>query len=145
MDGNLIYLVQSDTVAGLHSQNDSRLFAIKQRDTSKPFIKIVDSFKKLKKLQRVPVKYKTKIRRSSKTTFVYSNTLAIRVSKDKKFNEFLSNFEWLYSSSANLSGKEADFVWAISNSDIIVNEHLLRDSNSSKILKINNFKIKRLR
>jgi len=71
--------------------------------------------------------------------------LAIRVSKDKKFNEFLSNFEWLYSSSANLSGKEADFVWAISNSDIIVNEHLLRDSNSSKILKINNFKIKRLR
>jgi tRNA A37 threonylcarbamoyladenosine synthetase subunit TsaC/SUA5/YrdC len=145
LNPNLIYLIQSDTTVGLHSHNLHRLQSIKSRPIDKNFIKVVSSLNELKKHQRVPTIHKQRVRRAKKTTFAYSKKRAIRVSKDKKFNFFLQKFGWLYSSSANQKAKKYDFDWSNHVSDVVVNPCLLKESSSSKIYKINNHKIKKIR
>ncbi|WP_345741178.1 Sua5/YciO/YrdC/YwlC family protein [Nitrosophilus kaiyonis] len=117
-----MYLAQTDTTVGFLSQNAKKLSNIKKRDPNKPFLISVDSFKTLKNFSRVPKKFKKEIRRAKKTTFIYPNAKAIRVIKDKHHLDFLKKFEWMYSTSANESGKKFDKNFAIKVCDIIVED-----------------------
>jgi len=61
-------------------------------------------------------------RRNKKTTFVYPNQKAIRVITQKRHLLFLKKFGWMYSTSANLSGKKFDINFALKNADVIVRD-----------------------
>lgn len=142
---DLVFLTQTDTTVGFLSQNKERLYKIKSRELNKPFIKVCDSLNTLQKLTRVPQKYKSMVRNSKKTTFVYKKD-AIRVVKDKEHLKFLKKLKWCYSTSANESGKGFDKDFAIKNADVVIYDYRgLSENSASKIYKINNFKIKRLR
>jgi tRNA A37 threonylcarbamoyladenosine synthetase subunit TsaC/SUA5/YrdC len=146
MRGDLIYLAQSDTTAGLLSQNREKLNLIKERDKNKPVLREVDSLDTLKKFTRVPRKFKNRIRRSKKVTFIYPNKEALRVVRDELHLGFLRKFKWMYSTSANKSGKRFDKEWAKSVADIVVEDRRgLFEGEASRIYKISKRKIKRVR
>ncbi len=106
----------------------------------------VSSFKKQKSLTRTPQKYKKMIRRSNKTSFIYPNKKAIRVVKEGVHNKFLKKFDFLYSSSANMSGKDFDTKFAYKKADIIVlDKRGLHSNQASKIYKISKYKILKIR
>ena len=146
MNPNNIYLTQTDTTVGFLSQDFKKLNKIKNRPINQKVLMEVDSLKTLKKFVRVPNRYKKQIRRAKKTTFIYPNGESFRVVKNKKHLEFLKKFKWMYSTSANLTGKKFDKEWAISKADVVVeNKDGLFEGESSKIYKINNIKIKKIR
>ena len=118
----------------------------KYRDINQPFLICVDTIKKQKCLARTPQKYKKMIRRSNKTSFIYPNKKAIRVVKEGAHNKFLRKFDFLYSSSANISGKDFDTKFAYNKADIIVlDKRGLHSSQASKIYKISKYKISKIR
>jgi len=98
----------------------------------------------LKNLARVPAKFKNLVRRARKTTFLYPNAKAVRVVKGCAHEEFLSKFDWLYSSSANLNGQNFDEAWAKEVADEIVDQNFSQNA-SSKIYKISKTNLKRIR
>ena len=98
----MIYLVQTNTTVGFLSQNLEKLNQIKKRPPNKKFLRVVDSFSLL---PRVSKKFRKSVRRTpNKITYVIQNE-AFRVIKDKNHLKFLKKFHWLYSTSANESGK----------------------------------------
>lgn len=106
----------------------------------------MSNFKKLQNLTRVPTLFKKQIRRASKTTFIYPNNMAIRVVKDDLHNELLGKFDYLYSTSANLSGEQYNEDFAKSSADIIIEpKEGFCEKKASKIFKISKSKIKRVR
>ena len=109
---NLVYLVQSDTTVGFVSQNKEKLNIIKGRDKNQPCIKCVANFENLLLHVRVPKKFKRVVRYSKQTTFLYKNFEAIRVVKEPKHRDFLEDFGWLFSTSANLTNKPYDEEFA---------------------------------
>ncbi len=117
---DLIYFAQTDTTAGFLSQN--RFELMKRKKRKKGFLICVDSFSTLKEFVRVPKKFKKFARRNKKTTFVYPNKKAIRVITQKRHLLFLKKFGWMYSTSANLSGKKFDINFALKNADVIVRD-----------------------
>jgi tRNA A37 threonylcarbamoyladenosine synthetase subunit TsaC/SUA5/YrdC len=142
---DLVFLTQTDTTVGFLSQNREKLYKIKSREQNKPFIKVCDSLHTLTTLTRVPNRYKTMVRNSKKTTFVYKKD-AIRVVKDKEHLKFLKKLKWCYSTSANKSGDQFEKDFAIKNADIVIyDKRELSETTASKIYKINNRRIKRLR
>ena len=146
MDGNLIYLIQTDTIAGFLSKNEKRLREIKKRSLKKPFLINACDFKTLKTLSRVPKKFKKRVRREKKATFIYKNSKAVRIVFDKDFYNFLKRFKWLYSTSANRSGEKFEINFALENADIIVEDKRgFNSSSPSKIYKILNNRIKKIR
>lgn len=140
----MIYLAQTDTTAGFLSKDYRELNRIKGRDEDKPCLITTSKFSELKTLVRVPDKFKNLVRRARKTTFLYPNLKAIRVVKDCPHAKFLDIHGWLYSTSANLSGEKFDEIWARSVADKVVDNEF-KESASSKIYKISNKKIKKLR
>jgi tRNA A37 threonylcarbamoyladenosine synthetase subunit TsaC/SUA5/YrdC len=141
-----IYLVQTDTTVGFLSRDREKLNRIKNRPLKKPVLIEVDSLSTLKEFVRVPNKFKNRVRRSKKTTFIYSSKKSFRVVKNKKHLEFLKKFRWMYSTSANLTGKNFDEKWAKSVADIIVEDKRgLFEGEASKIYKIGIEKIKKIR
>lgn len=142
-----VILAQSDTTAGFLSLDKQRLNEIKNRDKNKSVIMTVDTLEKLKRHTRIPSIHKNRIRKQAKSTFIYNqNNKAIRVIKDRFHSKCLESFEYLYSTSANKHGDRFSLDFAISCSDIIVlDKRGLGELESSKIYKINNHKIKRLR
>ena len=146
MNENLIYLIQTDTIAGFVSRDAKKLAKVKRRPLNKPFLINADSFKTQKELSRVPNKFKKRVRRAKKTTFIYPNKKAVRVIFDSKFKDFLKNFGWLYSTSANESGKEFDFKFAFENADIIVEGGKgFQSKNASYIYKLSKNRMKKIR
>ena len=146
VDPKKLFLAQTDTTVGFLSQDSKRLANIKKRDFKKPFLISVDSFETLKKFVRVPKKYKKFVRRSQKTTFVYPKGLALRVVKDKSHLKFLKKFRWLYSTSANFSGKKFNLDFAFKVADIVVkDERGFFEGKPSKIVKLGKANKKRLR
>jgi len=147
MDSSLVYLVQTDTTVGFSSSNDEKLSAIKKRPKTQKILQTVDSFNTLKNLTRVPKKFRKYIRASKKTTFIYPNANSYRViDKNSNFYPFISRFSNLYSTSANLTGKEYDDTFAKENSDIIVfTKEGFHESISSSIYKINKKRISKIR
>ena len=140
-----IILVQTDTTVGFLSQNAEKLSRIKERDLNKPFLKNFFSFDTLKKNIRIPQNRKKEIRRSKKTTYIVKNK-GFRVTHLPVSSMFLHQADWLYSTSANKSGKMFDYNFAKEKADIIViNEVGLFESEASHLIKCNDKKKVRLR
>ncbi len=138
-----VSLVQSDTTVGFVSQNHDALSNIKERDTSKPFVKVYPSFKALNR--RIFKAHKPYVRKSSKKTFVINNQ-AFRVVKESKHQRFLSNFEFMYSTSANEKDKKYSRIFCEEKADIIIEDiHSLHVESSSQIIKLYKTKQERLR
>ncbi len=147
MNPEKVYLVQTDTTVGFSSSSDERLSAVKQRPRTKKILNTVDSFKTLNRYTRVPKKFKKQVRRSKKTTFIYPNLHSFRVvNQTFQFNDFLSKFNKLYSTSANLTGSNFDKKFALQNSDIIVyTTEGFKEKASSSIYKLYKKKQKKIR
>jgi len=139
-------LLQTDTTVGFLSQDSQKLFEIKSRPQTKPFLKIYNSLQTFKNgFHRVPSSQKKLFRRSNKTTFIIKNQ-AYRISRLTLNSQVIRNFTWQYSTSANESGKKFNRKFCEDKSDIIIEDKdSLSEKTSSIILKINNKKIRRLR
>lgn len=143
---DLVFLTQTDTTVGLLSQNSQRLSDIKKRPPHKHYIKAIASLKQLRAFSRVPQIHKNRLRRSKKTTFIFPNGESYRIIRDKQHLQLVEKFGWLYTTSANLSGREYDEEFAKSVADVII--RFPKDFNAhspSKVIKLNNTNIKRLR
>ena len=141
---DLIFLSQTDTTIGFVSQNENRLSHIKKRLPNKSYIKALPSLKALKSNTRVPNIHKNRVRRAKKTTFII-NKNSYRVIKNSKHNLLLNRLGWLYTTSANLSGAEYNHQFAITNSDIIISFANKNIQKASKIYKITNHRINKVR
>ncbi|MDO7252398.1 Sua5/YciO/YrdC/YwlC family protein [Helicobacter cappadocius] len=146
IDRHLVYLAQTDTTAGLLSANFQKLNQAKTRDINKPILMEVNSLKNLKNLTRVPNKFKNKIRKSLKSTFIYPNKNSFRVVKDELHLRFLNHFGQMYSTSANKTGVAFRYVEAFNMCDVlIIDKRGISSTSSSSIFKINNARIKKIR
>jgi tRNA A37 threonylcarbamoyladenosine synthetase subunit TsaC/SUA5/YrdC len=144
MLNDLVFLTNTDTTIGFVSQNSTKLDAIKNRPPHKKYIKAINSLKTLKQHTRVPKRFKNQIRRQNKATFILPNGNSYRVIWDKNHLQLLHRLNWAYTTSANLSGKEYDEVFATKSADIVI--YPLKPTNkTSTIYKINNIQIKRIR
>ncbi|MDR0747368.1 MAG: Sua5 YciO YrdC YwlC family protein [Helicobacteraceae bacterium] len=115
----MIFLVQTDTTAGLLSQNKTALNAVKGRDADQKLIRAVGSFTTLKKFARVPCAHRNLVRRSRGRSFVFPNGESLRVVFGSH-RRFFDRLEWAFSTSANRSGERFDLEWAKSVSDCFV-------------------------
>lgn len=153
-----IFLAQSDTTAGFLCADSAKLNAIKGRSESQNVLLTLDSFSKLKNLVRIPNKHKNRIRKSTKSTFIYKGknalnkeSLAIRVVQNQQGQnalhaEFLRFFPFLYSSSANAHQSSFNLDFALQKADIVIlDKRGLEESKPSKIYKITNLNLKCIR
>jgi tRNA A37 threonylcarbamoyladenosine synthetase subunit TsaC/SUA5/YrdC len=143
MDTKKVYLIQTNTTVGFLSQNLEKLNRIKKRPPNKKFLKVVNSFKLL---PRVPKQYRRKVRKTpNKITYVINNK-AYRVISEKNHKLFLDKFTWMYSTSANESGKHFDEKFAKSKADIFVIDHRgYFEAKPSQIIKLYKKGLKKLR
>ena len=141
-----VILTQTDTTVGFLSQNAKKLYEIKSRKTSKPFIKVYQNFKSfLNDGNRVPLSQRVLVRRAKKTTFIVKNQ-AFRVAKIKLDSQLLRDTSWFYSTSANQATKNFDREFCELKADIIIEDKdSLNENSSSNLLKINNIKKRKLR
>jgi len=142
-----VYLVQTDTTVGFSSSSDEKLTNIKQRPNSQKMLQTVDSFKTLNSFTRVPKEHRKKVRHSKKTTFIYPNGNSYRVIfQDSNFYNFIKKFKSLYSTSANLTGKNFDEIFAKEKSDVIVyTKDNFNETTASTIYKLSKIKKKKIR
>ncbi len=146
MKANIIYLTQTDTTVGFLSTSPQKLAEAKNRDVNQPFLLCMDSFKKQKQLTRTPKKFRSLVRRSKKTTFLYPNKKAIRVVKDEAHNQLLKKFDFLYSTSANENKKSFSYSYATEKAAIMIEtEKSFFETSPSPILKLGKIKISSLR
>jgi len=143
LKSDVIYLVQTNTTVGFLSQNLEKLNKIKKRPSNKKFLKVVSKYSLL---PRIPKKYRKRVRKTpNNNTYVIKNE-AYRVITESHHKEFLKKFKWMYSSSANESGKNFEETFAIKNADILViDKRGYFESEPSKIFKISKNKIKKIR
>ena len=141
-----IILTQTDTTVGFLSQDAKQLREIKSRNDKKPFIRVFQNFSTLKQHNiRIPNKYKKRVRRANKTTFIVKNR-AFRVAQPSLHSTLLYNLSWAYSTSANESGKKFQRDFCQQKADIIIEDkNGLFEGEPSKLYKINDTTIKRLR
>jgi len=141
-----VILAQTDTTVGFLSQDAQKLYEVKSRDTSKPFIKVYQRFKDLQSHKlRIPSSFKSRVRRSTKTTFIVKDS-AFRVVASHLNSSILRNLRWNHSTSANESGKSFQRDFCEQKADIIIEDkNSFKESSSSSLFKINKKKIKRLR
>jgi tRNA A37 threonylcarbamoyladenosine synthetase subunit TsaC/SUA5/YrdC len=141
-----IILTQTDTTVGFLSQDAAKLREIKSRQVNKPFIKVFQNFKTLQSSHiRIPKNRKKMLRRAKRTTFIVKNQ-AFRIASYPLHSQVLQNLTWSYSTSANESGKKFERDFCEQKADIIVeNKNRLYEGIASKLYKINNSTLKRLR
>lgn len=140
-----IILAQTDTTVGFLSQDSVSLVQVKGRKEGKPFLKVFASLSLLQSTVRVPLKYRSWVRHARQTTFVIKNQ-AIRYVADSTHSRLIQKYGWLYSTSANESGRDYDKDFCLSHSDTIIED--LRGFNSStpsKIFKLTSTQFKKLR
>ncbi len=142
----MVILTQTDTTVGFLSQDEEKLQDIKQRESSKAFIKLYKDFKTLLvSKHRVPNRFKNRVRRSKRTTYILKNR-AFRVVKEYLGSQILRDSLWHYSTSANESKQSFNYEFCENNSDIIVQDKDgLKENSASTLYKMNNSKIKRIR
>ena len=144
MRSDLIYLVQTDTTVGLLSQDREKLNRVKKRGINQKVLREVESLKTLQDFSRVPKRFRSRVRRAKKTTFIIKEE-AFRVVNGEHLN-FLRKFKWMFSTSANETGKSFEKDWAIQKADVIViDKRGLFEGEASTILKLNNSKLKKIR
>ena len=141
-----VILTQTDTTVGFVSKDANKLSEIKQRETTKPFIKVYNSFKSLKSSTcRVANNKKNLVRRSKKTTFIINNK-SFRVSSSSLNSQILNNLSWVYSTSANKSQENFSREFCEDKADIIIeNIDGLKENISSTLIKLNHKKRIKLR
>lgn len=141
-----IILTQTDTTVGFLSHNATKLYEVKSRKSTKPFIKVYNDFQTfLTYGNRVPKKFKKEIRRSKKTTFIVKNQ-AFRVANPKLNSQILRNLKWSFSTSANESNKNFDREFCENKADIIIEDkNGLEEKSSSSLYKLSKTKKRRLR
>ncbi|MCK9473834.1 Sua5/YciO/YrdC/YwlC family protein [Sulfurimonas sp.] len=141
-----VILTQTDTTVGFLSQDAQKLYEIKSRPQTKPFIKVYKDFKSfLEDGNRVEKKRKNLVRRSKKTTFILNN-FSFRVAKIALDSQILRETPWFYSTSANKSAESFNRDFCESKADIIVeNWNSLSEKDASSLIKINSLKRKKLR
>lgn len=141
-----VVLTQTDTTVGFLSQDAQKLYEIKSRPSSKPFIKVYKDFKSFKSDgKRVPKKRKKLIRRSKRTTYILGD-FSFRVAKPPLHSELLRVTPWFYSTSANRSGEQFERAFCEAKADIIIEDSSgLSENSASKVIKINAKKWRRLR
>ena len=144
MNSNL-YLTQTDTTIGFICQDASKIDKAKKRKPNKYYIKVVDSLETLKTFTRVPNKYKNRVRRAKRTSFIMPNSLSFRVVKNTEHNLLLDRLAWVYSSSANLSGAEYDENYAQKNTEVLVSFPNMKKGTASKIYKLSQNNIRSIR
>jgi len=141
-----IILTQTDTTVGFLSQDAQHLRKIKSRQSTKPFISVFQNFKTLKEQNiRIPTKRKKMLRRAKKSTFIVKNR-AFRIASYPYTSEILRSLQWSFSTSANKSGENFSREFCEQKADIIIEaKDGLYEGKASKLYKINNSAIKRLR
>lgn len=115
-----VFLAQSDTTAGFLSKSKEAIARAKQRPKDKQILVESSSIAFIKANNNIPKALAKAIRRAKKSTFILPNNNAFRVIRDDLHLQFLSPFEALYSSSANLANKPFCYEYAYANADIIV-------------------------
>ena len=141
---NLTFLTQTDTTVGFVSQDPERLTQIKRRLPHKYYIKAVNSLHTLKSFTRVPNAHKNRLRRMKRTTFIMPDGHSYRVIRDPHHLLLINRLTWAYTTSANLSGKAYDEMFAKEAADVIV-EPLSENKPPSSIMKLGKETIKRIR
>lgn len=141
-----VILAQTDTTVGFLSQDAKKLYAIKSRPTTKPFIKVYKDFRSfLQDGNRVIRNKKNLVRRSKKTTFIINN-FSFRVAPLTINSQILRDTPWFYSTSANPSNEKFNRDFCESKADIIIeNLNGLVEKSSSTLIKINKKKMRKLR
>jgi len=141
-----LFLFQSDTTVGFASQNSEKLAHSKSREPSKPFLRVFHDFETLTTAaKRIPQKFKNRVRRADATTFIIKND-AFRVAQTEVRSVLIEKLRWYYSSSANQSGKSFERSYCEKIADIVIEDsQSLYEASPSKLLKINNSKMKKLR
>jgi len=139
-----VFLTQTDTTIGFVSQNADKLTKIKQRPPHKHYIQAVNSLQTLKTFARVPKKYKSRVRRAKKTTFIMPNGHSYRVIKDTHHLLLLDRFKWAYTTSANLSNEAYDEAFARDMADVII-EPIKETKQASQIYRLGKYALKRIR
>jgi len=128
-----LFLTQTDTTMGFVSQDSSKIDHAKRRLPNKHYIRVVNSLETLKSFTRVPSYHKNKVRRAKQRTFIMPNGLSFRVVKDTEHNLLLDRMQWLYSSSANLSGAEYDELYAKENAEVVISFSSKKEGSASTI------------
>ncbi|OYZ65673.1 MAG: hypothetical protein B7Y17_02980 [Sulfuricurvum sp. 24-42-5] len=140
-----LILAQTDTTVGFLSQDESFLARAKGRPENKPFLKVFSSFKQMTQHSRIPLKYRTLVRHARRTTFVIKNK-AFRYVAKSQHTQLVERYGWLYSTSANESGKGYDPNYCKEKSDLIVEDNAgLYEAAPSSIYSLSISKIKKLR
>ena len=141
---DVVFLTQTDTTIGFVSQNAERLTGTKQRAPHKHYIRAVNSLRTLHRLTRVPSKYKNRVRRQKKTTFIFPNGLSYRIIRDPHHLLLLNRLTWAYTSSANVSNAPYDEAYAKRVADVIITP-LRETTQASHIYKLGNKVLKKVR
>ena len=146
MKSHPIYLVQTETTVGFLSQNLEKINATKNRPYNQPCLKTVSTCKVLKTISRIPREFRRYVRNAKGTTFIYPNKEACRLVQDIRHQKFLKKFDWMYSSSANLTKESFNEIYAYEKADIIVeDERGFFEASSSKLVKLGRQRKRRLR
>lgn len=111
-----VYLIQTDTTVGFLSQSPGALSRAKKRPPEKSYIKAVAS---LSKLPRIPREHKNFVRRAKHTTFICPDGESYRVVRGRHA-DFVRRFGWIYTTSANESGRDYDPGYAKARCDVLV-------------------------
>jgi len=140
-----VILTQTDTTVGFLSQDAQKLQKIKSRPATKPFIKVFHNLNAFTQYNRIPNSKKNFVRRAKKTTFIVKNQ-AFRIASLPLDVSFLNTISWFYSTSANESSKSFERGFCEENAEIIIeNRYSLFEGIPSKLYKITETNIKRLR
>ena len=74
-----VFLVQTDTTVGFISKDHDKLIPNKRKKCSKKTFRSSSDLKNIMKIQEFQIRFKNKVRRSKKTTFIYPNKKVFRV------------------------------------------------------------------
>jgi tRNA A37 threonylcarbamoyladenosine synthetase subunit TsaC/SUA5/YrdC len=137
-----LFLSSTDTTLGFLSRSKRRLNLAKNRE-GKEYITALGSLRDIK--YRVPKNCKKLVKRAKRVTFILPNGFSFRIVRDKNHLLLIKRFGWLYTTSANESGKEYDYLFAKSRADVVIYP-LKERGKPSKILRLSKRgKIKRVR
>lgn len=142
----MLYLAQTDTTAGFLAHNPDTIAHAKNRETNKPFVWTTARLSNLREVVRVPKKFAIRVRKSRRCTFIVHNR-AVRLVADCPHAGFLERFDGLFSSSANKSGESfcADFALRTAKICVFERDNPLCERAASRIYRLNNHAIKRIR
>jgi len=140
----LLFLTDTDTTVGFLSKDPQRLDRAKKRPASKHYITALPSLKELTARTRIPRKFRSRIRRSRRESYIFPSGRSYRIVRDARHLLLLRRLKWAYTSSANLSETPFDEAYAREAADVTV-EPLGPPRAPSRIYRLGRRKMRRLR